>query len=120
MRTALLSDIHGNLTAFQAVLADLADAKVDQIVYLGDAATLGPEPSAVVQQLQALACPCVLGNHEGYMLNLAQFLQEEHAAWAKATIAWGVAQCSAAELAFLRTFQPLLQLPLDPAQPQMR
>jgi predicted phosphodiesterase len=120
MRTALLSDIHGNLTAFQAVLADLADAKIDQIVYLGDAATLGPEPRAVVQQLQALACPCVLGNHEAYMLNLAQFLQEEHADWAKATIAWGVAQCSAAELAFLRTFQPLLQLPLDPAQPQQQ
>lgn len=117
MRIALLSDIHGNFTAFQAVLADLATAQVDQLVYLGDAATLGPEPRAVVQQLQALACPCVLGNHEAYMLNLAEFLQGQHAAWAKATIAWGVAQCGAAELAFLRSFQPTLHLPLDPAQP---
>ncbi len=120
MRIALLSDIHGNFTAFQAVLADLSAAKVDQIVYLGDAATLGPEPQAVVQQLQALACPCVLGNHEAYMLNLAEFLQADHADWAKETIAWGVDQCGQAGLDFLRSFQPTLHLPLDPAQPQVQ
>ncbi len=120
MRTALLSDIHGNFTAFQAVLTDLADAQVDQIIYLGDAATLGPEPVAVVQELQALACPCVLGNHDAYMLNLAQFLQEDHADWAKETIAWAVAQCGEVALDFLRTFQATLQLSLDPHQPHLQ
>ncbi len=54
MRIALISDIHSNLTALEAVLADIERAGVDQIVFLGDAATLGPHPREVVAHLRAL------------------------------------------------------------------
>ena len=113
MRVALLSDIHGNLAAFEAVLADVRQADVDQIVFLGDAATHGPHPNGVVERLQALRCPCVLGNHEAYQLKLAQFLQEDHADWAKETIAWGVSQLSPQATAFLGTFQPRVDIQLE-------
>ena len=43
-RTAILSDIHGNLTALEAVLADVDDQNVDRIVCLGDVIGYGPAP----------------------------------------------------------------------------
>jgi len=118
MRVALLSDIHGNLTALQAVLADIECTGVDQIIFLGDMATLGPQPKEVVELVRSLNCPCVQGNHDAYVLNFTQFLQDNHAAWAKETIAWGVAQLSTADLAFLASFCPTVQLQLAPDQPE--
>lgn len=44
MRIAILSDIHGNLTAFQAVLEDIKSLNVSDIICLGDTVTLGPHP----------------------------------------------------------------------------
>ena len=44
MRIALISDLHANEVALAAVLADIARVGVDQIVCLGDVATLGPHP----------------------------------------------------------------------------
>lgn len=120
MRIALISDIHGNFTAFSAVLDAIEKAAVDQIVFLGDAVALGPQPKQVIEQLRALNCPCVMGNHESYELNLAQFLQGNHADWAKETITWGVSQLAQADMDFLRNFEATAQIPLDPADPQMR
>ncbi|MEZ4735220.1 MAG: metallophosphoesterase family protein [Caldilineaceae bacterium] len=117
MRVALLSDTHGNLAALQAVLADIERTGVDQMVFLGDVATLGPQPKEVVELLRSLNCPCVQGNHDDYVLNFAQFLQDNHATWAKETIAWGVEQLSAADLAFIASFRPTVQLQLDPDEP---
>ena len=57
MRVALISDIHANAVALQAVLEDIAQVGVDPIVCLGDVATLGPAPGAVIQMLRALGCP---------------------------------------------------------------
>jgi predicted phosphodiesterase len=62
MRVAVIADIHGNLTALEAVLADLAATQVDEIVCLGDVAATGPQPYETVAQLRALACPVVMGN----------------------------------------------------------
>jgi len=44
MRIAVISDMHGNDLAFEAVEADLLQQKVDQIVCLGDAIQGGPQP----------------------------------------------------------------------------
>lgn len=119
MRVALISDIHGNLAALQAVLADIKRNGVDQVVFLGDAATLGPQPKPVVDLLRTLNCPCIKGNHDAYVVNLPQFLQDNHAAWAKETIAWCVAQLSADDLAFLASFCPTWHLALDADKPEM-
>jgi len=64
MRVAVMSDIHGNLEAFKAVLADIDNGQVEDIVCLGDNVGYGPEPEAVIQLIRQRDIPCVLGNHE--------------------------------------------------------
>ena len=62
MRIAVVSDIHGNLTAFEAVLADLREAAPDLILHGGDLAASGSSPREVVDRIRALGWPGVLGN----------------------------------------------------------
>ncbi len=64
MRLAIISDIHGNLEALRAVLADLGGQAVDQVGCLGDSIGYGPEPEAVVDILRRRGIPSVMGNHE--------------------------------------------------------
>ena len=63
MRIAVLSDIHANLPALQAVADDLPE--VDEIWVLGDTVGYGPQPNEVVATLQSLGARSVLGNHDG-------------------------------------------------------
>jgi predicted phosphodiesterase len=64
MRLAVISDIHGNLEAFEEVLKDIDDQEVDAGVCLGDNVGYGPEPEDVVRLIRRLGIPCVMGNHE--------------------------------------------------------
>ena len=54
MRLALLTDIHANREAFEAVLADLAGRAVDRIVILGDLVGYGPDPGWCVDKVAEL------------------------------------------------------------------
>jgi predicted phosphodiesterase len=65
---ALISDIHGNAVALDAVLADLAGRGVDQIVCLGDLAAGGPQPHEVIARVRALGCRVVRGNADRWLL----------------------------------------------------
>ncbi len=69
MRLAVLSDIHGNLEALQAVLADLDGQAPGAVVCLGDAVGYGPDPEAVVRLLTDREIPCIQGNHEQAVLS---------------------------------------------------
>jgi diadenosine tetraphosphatase ApaH/serine/threonine PP2A family protein phosphatase len=62
MRVAVLSDIHSNLVALEAVLAVCTDA--DQIWCLGDLVGYGPRPNEVLARLRSLGATSVAGNHE--------------------------------------------------------
>jgi len=63
MTYGLISDIHANLEAFEAVLADLAG--VDAYLCLGDIVGYGPDPGACIDRLCALPqLTCVVGNHD--------------------------------------------------------
>jgi predicted phosphodiesterase len=70
MRIALLSDIHGNATALEAVLANVAQAGgVDEYWVLGDLVALGPEPVAVLERLVALPrARFIRGNTDRYLV----------------------------------------------------
>ena len=63
MRIAVLSDIHANLPALEAVASDLPP--VDEVWVLGDTVGYGPQPNEVVATLQAMGARSVLGNHDG-------------------------------------------------------
>jgi predicted phosphodiesterase len=62
VRIAVVSDIHGNLTAFEAVLADLRQAAPDLIFHGGDLADSGSSPLAIIDRIRELGWPGVLGN----------------------------------------------------------
>lgn len=63
MRLAILSDIHGNLTALEAVLADIdARGPFDALGVAGDLCEWGPQPRDVLRRVRALGCPVVQGN----------------------------------------------------------
>jgi predicted phosphodiesterase len=70
MRVALLSDIHANLAALEAVLADAEQARAEAFWHLGDVVGYGPEPVAVVHRLVELGAAGVLGNHDAAAVGL--------------------------------------------------
>ena len=63
MRLALLSDIHANLAALDAVRDDLP--RVDEVWVLGDIVGYGPQPNEVLAALQEMGARSVMGNHDG-------------------------------------------------------
>jgi predicted phosphodiesterase len=75
MRIAIVSDIHGNRTAFDAVLADLRQTAPDLILHGGDLAHGGASPAEIVDRIRELAWPGVLGNTDE-MLFRPESLQE--------------------------------------------
>lgn len=64
MKVAIVSDIHGNIEALDAVLADIDRMGIGRIVCLGDAIGYGPDPDIVVERLRERAVSCIVGNHE--------------------------------------------------------
>ena len=67
MRIALLSDIHGNLIALEAVLADLrSQGPFDQIVVGGDLVWAGPWPAEVVDAVRGLGAAVIQGNTDAF------------------------------------------------------
>jgi hypothetical protein len=68
-RLAILSDIHGNSIALEAVLSDLAPFRVDQIVVAGDIVNWGPSSAQVMERITREGWPVVRGNNEFYVLD---------------------------------------------------
>ncbi len=62
MRIAIVSDIHGNRTAFDAVLKDLRETAPDLILHGGDLADMGASPAEIVDRIRDLGWNGVLGN----------------------------------------------------------
>jgi len=63
MRLAVLSDIHANLAALEAVRDDMPP--VDEVWVLGDIVGYGPQPNEVIAALQEIGARSVMGNHDG-------------------------------------------------------
>ncbi len=94
MRIAILADIHGNLPALRAVLADLARVKPDQVIVAGDFQNRGPEPEEVTRTLFERGWPMLRGNHEDYVLWQSEGLNVpdvlDHYSWLPARWTAGV------------------------------
>jgi predicted phosphodiesterase len=67
MRIAIVSDVHGNRAALEAVIADLDEVRPDVVVHGGDLALGGPNPSEVVDRIRELGCPGVIGNTDAVL-----------------------------------------------------
>ena len=75
MRIAVVSDIHGNRTAFDAVLTDLRETSPDLILHGGDVADAGPGGASIVDRIRDLGWPGVIGNTDE-MLARPESLEE--------------------------------------------
>ena len=64
MPTAIISDVHGNLHALKAVLADIQSRKIERIVSLGDIIGYGPDPLGCVDLVQQHCEWSLMGNHD--------------------------------------------------------
>jgi predicted phosphodiesterase len=104
MRIALLSDVHGNLPAFEAVLADIDSRGPDEIWCLGDLVGYGADPDACVA-LAAERCDlCLAGNHDLVVtgtLDISEFSLN-----AAVAAQWTRENIGAQALAFLRGLRP--------------
>lgn len=93
MRLAVLSDIHGNLQALEAVLAHAATLGADGFVVVGDIVVGGADSRACWERVAALRCPVLRGNHEGYVARLDH--PDAPSSWRSeqfAPVAWAVRQ----------------------------
>jgi putative phosphoesterase len=117
MRIAVISDIHGNCVAFEAVLADLQLHPVDHIVCLGDAIQGGPQPAGVAARLRELGCPVVMGNADAWLLTGKETgdeaITDERRHHMNEIRDWSLAQLSSADRAFIQSFKPTVEMILE-------
>jgi putative phosphoesterase len=74
-RVAVISDVHGSLTALEAVIADLAETRPDVVLQGGDLADAGASPAAVIDRVRELGWRGVMGNTDE-MLHRPESLTE--------------------------------------------
>ena len=110
MRTAIVSDIHGNAVALDAALADLKAHPVDQVVCLGDAIQGGPQPVEVVARLRDLGWPVVMGNADAWLLSGVPTGTEPVTAQQEAARAWSLSRLSDADRAYIAGFAPTITM----------
>lgn len=117
MRIAVISDMHGNDLAFEAVESDIKNQNVDQIVCLGDAIQGGPQPSQVVQRLRRLSCPVVMGNADAWLVSGEETGNEEISPERLQRMGevrhWSLSHLSEDDIDLITGFQPTIELKLD-------
>lgn len=72
MKYAIISDIHANITAFDAVLEDIAKREVDRLVCLGDVVGYNASPNACADKVRAMNIPTICGNHDAVACSLEE------------------------------------------------
>lgn len=85
-RYAIISDIHGNLHAFEAVLKDMATREVDQVICLGDIVGYGPAPDVCLDMVIKYCSVSIQGNHDQAVVDLR--LSNQFNGAARQAIVW--------------------------------
>jgi predicted phosphodiesterase len=116
-RLAVLSDIHGNCVALDAVLADMQNGGIDGTICLGDAIQGGPQPAQVVQRLREMRCPVVMGNSDAWLLSGietdAERISPERRVKLNKVREWSLTQLNGDDREFIGAFEPTILLPLE-------
>lgn len=105
MRTLVISDIHANLIALEAVLAD-ADGRWDRVWFLGDLVGYGPNPNECVERLRELEPLALSGNHDWAVLGKLD--TDEFNDDARKLVRWTRHELTEDNLAWLDSLPPLV------------
>ena len=118
MRLAILSDIHANLDALEAVLADIRSQRPDAVYCLGDLVGYATSPNEVTERIRQEAIPTIMGNYDdgvgfdrdecgcAYRTSVEQELGERSFVWTKA-------HTTDQNKAFLRTLHKEIRFEAD-------
>jgi predicted phosphodiesterase len=104
MRVAVVSDIHGNRHAFEAVLAHVATAGADELWCLGDLVGYGAEPDACIELAREHAAVCLSGNHD--LAVTGELSMAEFSPGARIAAEWTQEVILPENLAYLETLEP--------------
>lgn len=117
MRVAALYDIHGNLRALEAVLAEVEAFAPDRILVGGDVA-LGPMPRETLDRLLSIGerLTFVRGNCDREMVNALEGAMTPGFGWGART-QWAATQCSPAQMALLASWPTSVELEIDELGP---
>ena len=105
MQVAILSDIHGNRHAFEAVLGDAQSAGAEEMWCLGDLVGYGAEPDACVELARRHAAICLAGNHD--MGVTGEIGLDEFSTGAAIAARWTQETITSANLEFLSALRPV-------------
>ena len=103
MHIALISDIHANLEALEAVLEDIEDRGVDMIGCLGDVVGYGCDPVACLDLVESKCRVKLVGNHE--YVALGRIPSEDFNVFASESIAWTKKQLGDREIALMENYE---------------
>ena len=104
MHVAIVSDIHANRHAFEAVLADARSSGVDEVWCLGDLVGYGADPDACVELARAHVAICLAGNHD--LAVTGELSMEDFSRGAGISARWTQQTIAEENLAFLRELRP--------------
>lgn len=100
MRYAIISDIHSNLEALEAVLAKISGLKVDEILCLGDIVGYNPNPNECIDIVRRTGIRCIMGNHDSRASGLEE--PDNFTPLAKEAVLWTRERLTEENKIFLR------------------
>jgi diadenosine tetraphosphatase ApaH/serine/threonine PP2A family protein phosphatase len=110
VRVAVISDVHANLYALEAVLAEIDREPRDAIWCLGDTVGYGPRPNECCELVRERADLVLIGNHDLVALGSAEVALEEFNPEAAEASRWTAAQLTEESRRFLEALQPTAEL----------
>jgi diadenosine tetraphosphatase ApaH/serine/threonine PP2A family protein phosphatase len=122
VRYALISDVHANLAALQAVIEEIEHQDCGRVICLGDMVGYGPRPQRCLDIIRTLADHIILGNHDVATYNLPEELSFNPIA--RNAIVWTRSQLSERHISYLQqlpytiTFDRCLGVHASPCSPQ--
>ncbi|MFL5946468.1 MAG: metallophosphoesterase family protein [Gaiellaceae bacterium] len=108
MRVAVISDVHANYHALEAVLGEIDDAQVDAVWCLGDTVGYGPRPNDCCEAVERRADHCLVGNHD--LVVLGELTVSDFNEDAAAAALWTSQVLTQTSRTFLETLKPAAEV----------
>jgi putative phosphoesterase len=109
VRVGLISDIHGNRLALDAVLQELEREDVDGFICLGDVA-VGPQPAEALERVRELGCPVIMGNWDAAFFGDMPTPQDKIGQQLVEISEWWRSHLSDADRDYMAAFEPTVRL----------